>query len=385
MKPFRLFLFLFLFTGLADNASELLAQDIDVEEMITRHSIDCEDIARSATSMIPGYYQAEDTDTLQAILRYWEESCGITEPMMRFTILWQIETNTFNEDWLPDHLPAMLMDYREATESETDTHDYFHFGEWEYHAIDEGYRRFTSSMAERLQAYEDLSPVESFFANFYGHDFERAMSWLGDGALEGTRVDSLYAEHIEESREIRPAGYTHGGFYFGFWSPSGNLDALGVHPQVGMSMDMIRGRALYGFQLRLGFGDTSRPYTTEIGGNHVSTNNFLQLTAGLQLGVDLLNSASHSLFMTGGLAYDAIDPTSAAEREAGLTGNLQTLNLNTGLTLHRRFERGNLFSIMVNYHIVNYDNPGGTDLSGNVLTFGIAYGIMTRTYDSEPR
>jgi len=385
MRPFRLFLYFLLFSGLGANGAQLLAQDIDVEEMITRHSIDCEDIARSATSMIPDYYQAADTDTLQAILRYWEESCGITEPMMRFTILWQIETNTFSEDWLPEHLPAMLLDYREATESDTDTHDYFHFGEWEYHTIDEDYRRFTSSMAERLQAYEDLSPVESFFVNFYGHNFERAMGWLEDGTLAGTRVDSLYAEHIEATREVRPAGYTHGGFYFGFWNPSGNLDVLGVHPQVGMSVDVIRGRALYGLQLRLGFGDASRPYTTEIGGSYVSTNNFLQLTAGLQLGIDLLNSASHSLFMTGGLAYDAIDPTSTADREAGRTGDLQTLNLNAGITLHRRFDRGNLFSIMVNYHIVNYDNPGGTDLSGNVLTFGIAYGIMTRTADSESR
>ncbi len=240
-------------------------------------------------------------------------------------------------------------------------------------------------MAERLQAYEDLSPVESFFVNFYGHNFERAMSWLEDGTLEGTRVDSLYAEYIEETREVRPAGYAFGGLYFGFWNPSGNLDVLGVHPQVGMSVDVVRGRALYGMQLRLGFGDSSRPYTTEIGGNYISTNNFLQITAGLQAGIDLLDHPSHSLFMTGGLAYDAIDPTSTADREAGLTGDLQTLNLNAGITLHRRFDRGNLFAISVNYHIVNYDNPGGTDLSGNVLTFGVAYGIMTHTYDSESR
>lgn len=385
MKPFHLFIFPFLLAGLISGAAGLMAQDIDVEEMITRHSIDCEDIARSSTSMIPGYYQEEKTDTLQAILRYWEESCGITEPMMRFTILWQIETNTFNEDWLPDLLPAMLMDYREATESDTDTHDYFHFGEWEYHTIDEGYRQFTSSMAQSLQVYEDLSPVEIFFTEFYGNDFTRAMSRLKNGELEGTRVDSLYTDYIEETREVRPAGYAFGGIYFGFWNPSGNLDAMGVHPQLGMSVDVVRGRALYGIQLRLGFGDTSRPYTTEVGGSFVSTNNFLQMTAGLQAGIDLLNRPGHSLFMTGGLAYDAIDPASTADREAGLTGDLQTLNLHAGMTLHRRFDRGNLFAISVNYHIVDYDNPGGTDLSGNVITFGVAYGIMTRTYDSASR
>lgn len=382
MEIFRIFLFTAILTGLFHYSPGLGAQDIDAEALVTKESITCEDIAYTSTRLIPGYYREESTDTLQALLYFWEGSCGITEPMMRFTILWQIGTNTFDEQWLPEELPAMLLDYREAFESAEQVHDYFHFGEWEYHTIHEGYRSFTSEMAEDLKSYEDLSPLELFFTDFYSHDFERAIRRLEEGELEGTRLDSLYADHTEE---VRPTGYTHGGLYFGFWNPGSSLEALGVHPQVGFSVDVVRGNVLYGLQLRLGFGDTSRPYTTEIGNQLVSTNNFLQVQAGFQAGFDLLNSANHSLFVTGGVGYDGIDPTSHADRDAGRTATLHSININTGLTLHRRFDRGNMFSIMVNYHIVNYNNPGGTDLSGNVLTFGVAYGIITRSYSSESR
>ncbi len=375
-------MFTLFLTGLLGSSAGLPAQDIDIEDLLARRSLNCEDIAYSSTDLIPGFYLEEKADTLHALLHYWEVSCGITEPMMRFTLLWQIETSAFNEDWLPDHLPAMLMDYREAAESDTQDHDYFHFGEWEYHAIHEGYRAFTSGMAERLMSYEDLSPVETFLTEFYSHEFEKALARLEGGELAGTRVDSLFDEHPEEAR---PTGYTHGGLYFGFWNPGGSLDALGVHPQVGLVVDAVRGNVLYGLQLRLGFGNTSRPYTTEIDGQLVSTNNFLQVKAGFLAGIDLLSSPTHSVFVTGGLGYDGIDPTSQADREAGRTATLHSLNLNTGLTLHRRFDRGNMFSIMVNYNIVNYNNPEGTDLSGNVLTFGVAYGIMTRSYDPDSR
>ncbi len=381
----RMFIILFIFLTFTGQLAHAIGQDkhiIDVEDLITRHSINCQDIALSATALIPGYHQDNKTDTLQALLHYWESTCGITEPMMRFAILWQIETNTFNEDWLPERLPGKLLDYREAIESEEPVHDYFHFDEWEYHAMDEGYADFTTQMAKSLKDYDDLAPIETFFITYYSNDFDKAMSLLENDTLEDTRLDSLYEDY---AKEVRPRGYTHAGFYFGFWNPSGSLDALGVHPQVGLVIDAVRDRALYGLSFRLGFGNTTRPYETEIGGSYVSTTDFLQVQAGVHAGVDLLSSANYSLFIRGGAAYDAIDPKSQAHRDAGYQDNISTLNVNAGLAFHRRFERGNLFSIMVNYNLLNYNNPGRTDLSGNVLTFGVAYGIMTRDFESESR
>ncbi len=215
MRTFIQLFIALIVTGQMMHPISLDAQTIDVEDLITRHSINCEDIALSATALIPGYHRDQKTDTLQALLHYWESSCGITEPMMRFTILWQIETNSFSEDWLPDRLPGKLLDYREAAESEEPVHDYFHFDEWEYHAMDEGFADFTSQLAKSLRKYDDLTPIESFFITYYSNDFDKALSMLEDDVLEDTRLDSLYREHTEE---VRPRGYTHAGFYFGFWN-----------------------------------------------------------------------------------------------------------------------------------------------------------------------
>lgn len=56
---------------------------------------------------------------------------------------------------------------------------------------------------------------------------------------------------------------------------------------------------------------------------------------------------------------------------------LHSVNINTGLTYQLTFQSNHILSLMTRFGFVNYRNPGGTDLSGNIFTVGLGYGIRT--------
>ena len=65
----------------------LYGQKIDPEALMTKRIITCPDILYNASYLIPGYYEKGSIDTLNSVLDFWEQNCGITEPITRCRIL----------------------------------------------------------------------------------------------------------------------------------------------------------------------------------------------------------------------------------------------------------------------------------------------------------
>ncbi len=372
-------------SGVIKNAH---AQEIDIEAVIVKHSIACPDIAFSASTLIPDYHRGGQVDTLRALLQYWEKQCGITEPMMRFTILWQIQTREFDDAWLPALLPDFLDDYRDAATADDESlaNYYFDFDAWAYFALHPDYNDYTRSMASELQQLPDITAAESFLTLFYAHDFEKAVEQLNSGLLADTSIDSLYLQRERELQQLQETqtegrqkqslpGF-HAGFSFGTWMPTDKLRQLGNHPQIGLLTGGNTENMLFQLQLNLGFLEAPQEYVAEIGGILYETTDFLQVYAGLNTGFDMLSNPRHSLYITGGIGYDGIDPRNNAEREEGVTGMIHALNINAGITYHRIFDEKRFFSIIVRHNFVDYRNNGGSDLSGNVVSIGIGYGFQ---------
>lgn len=368
---------------------KVYAQEIDIEAVIEKHSIGCPDIAFSASKLIPEYHGAGQPDSLRALLQYWEAHCGITEPMMRFTILWQIEAREFTDEWLPALLPEFLHDYRDAATAEDESlaNYFFDFSAWAYFALYPGYNDFTRAMASGLQQLPDITPAEKFFALFYAHDFDEAMEQLNSGILSGTTIDTLFllresellemreAEEAEKQQQGSLTGF-HAGFSFGTWMPTDKLKMLGNHPQIGLLAGRNTENVLFQAQVNLGFLEAPQAYIAEIGGSLYETTDFMQVYAGIHTGFDMLSNPRHSLYITGGVGYDGIDPRNNAEREEGVTGMIHALNINAGITYHRIFEGNRFFTIIVRHNFVDYRNNRGSDLSGNVITVGLGYGFQ---------
>ncbi len=385
------------------SVSNAAAQDIDAGALIRKHIITCADIAFSASELIPQFHHENKSDTIHSLLQFWQDRCGIPEPMMRYNILRQVQNRAFNDDQLPDKLPDYLADYKDAatTDEENYANFFFDFDAWEYHELHPGFNDFTYSLASSMKELPDLSPVERYFINFYSHDFEAAKELLSGGFLEGTHLDSVLhsevtrqqveifegvelgeGDHpgkevqlVSEAQETRSQKGFHAGFSFGTWMPTGNLNRLGTHPQLGFIAGGNSRKALFGIHLKVGFLHTPHPYQAKIGGEIYDTQNFLQLYAGAHAGIDLLNNPLHALYITGGIGYDGIDPRNHHEREDEIPGMIHALNLNTGLRYQRILEETKFLTIIIRYNLVGYRNKGGTDLSGNVVTIGVGYGM----------
>ncbi|TVR42090.1 MAG: hypothetical protein EA394_04265 [Bacteroidia bacterium] len=357
------------------SGDKLRAQDIDIESLIIRQHIGCSDIALSATGMIPGMHSREAADSLRTLLSFWESRCGITEPMMRYTILWQILTNSFSDDWLPDRIIDHLLDYRDGARSDEDIPQFFDFRLWEYQPIHPGFNDFTRELAGELLAYNDLTQLERFFTGFYHHDFDESWRMLTEGELSGTRIDSLY--QLFQEPPAPPATSAHAGLYIGMWIPNGNLELLGNHPQVGLMLDGVSDHVIYGLHMHIAFSDAYRTYTVMVDNQSFKTNHFMQYNVLVFAGFDVLRSRGYSIYTVFGGGYDGIDPLSRAQREAGMRKAIHSYNLHVGLIYHRRLENNNVFSIITRYNVVDYINKRGTDLSGNVFTLGVGFGLGT--------
>ncbi len=97
---------------------ERVHAQIDIEKLMVRENIHCQDIAISATKLIPALHQDNKIDTLYALLYYWDLNCGLAEPLLRFYLLDQIEYNRFDDTFYPDQILTFLKYFRKSTSFE---------------------------------------------------------------------------------------------------------------------------------------------------------------------------------------------------------------------------------------------------------------------------
>ncbi len=351
----------------------LTAQEIDVSHLIEKQQFSCEKIALSATGLIPQYHRDNMPDTLFALMGFWQEHCEGPEPLVRFRILYTIQTNTFSDNWYPDNILTLLDDYRYMVTEYEDQPYYYDYFDQTYFLLDTMFSAFTRNLAMHLQRYSGLEPVEQFFLDFYAHDFTKAMKRLDDGSLEGTRIDSLYRD--KKTRFIA-ARRPYLGIYGGMWRPNSNLAILGNHPQIGIISGVSHNRAVFNFNFMIGFGDTPNYYHVVADNTHFTSKSFLSIHLGFDGGIEIVKTMGSALITTAGLAFEGFEALSLSQQETyGMTRFVGSFNLNVGLEYRFLFSDNSFIGFQTKYHLVNYRNEGGTDLSGNVATFGLVFGI----------
>lgn len=353
-----------------------LAQETENEGDQTEGLLpDCTEVPFWFTSLIPAYHLDNHTDSLDGLLTYWQELCGAPEPMVRSRIIYQIETNTFSDDWYPDHILNLLNDYKSLMTSDEEQAYYYYYDYYigEYLWINPGFNDFTINLASFLQRYDDLQPIEKFFLEFYANNFNSAMNRLEGGELAGTRLDTLYrAQQLNIKRAPKP----YVGIFAGKWQPNGNLARLGNHPQIGLIIGSTKNRILTSFNFMVGFGNTPKEYSVVFEDQIYTTKNYLSVHAGFDLGIEMIRTGDVALLATTGIAFEGFDAFTITEQETlGLTKPIGSFNFNFGGEFRIYTYYSNFIGFQAKHHILSYRNRGGTDLSGNAVTFGVVLGF----------
>ena len=68
-----------------------LGQIDNVEKLMTRKYLSCEDINYNVKFLIPSFYDKGNTDTLYSVLDYWENHCGNSEELTRCNIIFSFD------------------------------------------------------------------------------------------------------------------------------------------------------------------------------------------------------------------------------------------------------------------------------------------------------
>lgn len=345
---------------------------IDIGNLMVRETITCQDIAIKATALIPLLHQANQIDTLYALLYYWDLNCGLAEPLLRFYLLDQIENNFFSDDFYPEQILTYLEDYRKTTEF-SDPNYYLDYYAWEYYAIDPAYTPFTQNLALYLQRYADLKPIELFFLDYYAHDFEKAMNRLKAGELAGTRLDSLYNARIEIAKKAKRVFFN---LYGGLWKPNGELALLGNHPEIGFGAGFIQEGFLMELFFKIGFGPSPNYYEVVVDNMGYRTKNFTNIHISGRVGLVPVDINRHQLLLSVGLGYEGIQAFSTAEQEEGLSRLISSASFSPGVEFRFPVSEGSYMGLNFRYNFLGFATRGNeTPLKGNALMFGISWGF----------
>lgn len=352
---------------------KLSSGQIDVEGYLARETFTCPEIAMKSTALIPLLHQDNQIDTLYALVYYWDEQCGLTEPLLRFYLLHQIETNTFSDDFYPDEILTYLNHYQESTRFE-DPNYYLDYYTWEYYPIDTSYNTFTKNLALYLQRYSDLKPIESFFLDYYSDNFSQAMDRLKNGDLAGTRLDSIYQA---QQLAIKQARKSYANLYGGLWSPRGDLKLLGSHPQLGFGAGFIQQRFLVEFIMKFGFLPSPNYYEVVVDNEGYQSKNFMNLHLSVRVGLALIDYVRHQLIVSAGLGYEGIEAfTSSEQEDYGLSRMISSVSFSPGAELRIPAGQKSYLGFNVRYNFLNFKTKRNeTPLPGDALLIGLSVGF----------
>lgn len=356
---------------------QVSAQVKDVESLMTRRYLSPADVAYNASFLIPEYHAKGQKDTLQAIMDFWEERCGIPEPLVRCRILFAIEDGSFSTEMYNDFdIIEMLREYQNVNT----VYDFqialrrYRYGYTYETVYDKRLNEFTSRLAEQLLAEEERPAEETFLLRAYANQCADILAALETEAYGGTEIRALYLRQKEQNE---PSTYFHNDWMPGIWIPHGNLDILGLHPSIGYRCGVKYKKLIADLSIGLKFVNAPHTYQVYKNGMMWDTKEFFGGYVGLDANFEMFRVKQNSLELAGGVAYDGFDCLSIEDdiyENDRLTKSIGSLNLNIGLAYKFHFKNKRYLGIEFKYNFVNYRNPVGTNLDGNVYTVNLLIG-----------
>jgi hypothetical protein len=360
-----------------------LGQIDNVEKLMTRKYLSCEDINYNVKFLIPSFYDKGNTDTLYSVLDYWENHCGNSEELTRCKIIFSIDKKEFNEKIYDSNILNYLLSYRNGSNSMTYGYNNFYnnrYGWNNYVNRIDTLDKFTVRLATKLLKRTDLKPLEIFFLRLYSNDFENPFLMIPTEAFNGTLIQKLYCNEIKTyENQIIP----HGDLILGAWIPFNSLKIVGSHPYIGFRGGIKYKKIIADLTLAFKPGNSPNVYQVYENDSLWNTNHFFGGYLGLDLAYELFKIKKSSFDMIGGIAFDGFDVLESNEQQSNneISKSINSLNLNFGLGYKYHLNQWTYWGFDLKYNFVNYKNTRGTDLSGNALTINLIYGFCANQYN----
>jgi hypothetical protein len=374
LTPMKDFLFLVWFALVFPDV--LFSQTFPIDRIIIQNTPSCDDIGRSAASLIQTYFTGNETDSLDMLLNYWEKECGPNEAILRVRILMHISGQSFHEESFDSTLLRWAFRYINRIEASKST-DYQQIYQsnkqyFSFIPLRHSFDFLTKNMALLLLGTVPKDSEEYLFCLLYSDAFNEFLELLQSPVMAETKIAGEYRKEAGRYLKLLETSL---GIGLGAWIPTGNVSVLGVHPSIDLFVGLLYKRLQADLLMSLRFLRSPAEYTVIYNDTVTPTDHFLGGFIGINAGVELFRIRRHEMVVTGGFGWDGFDAISGNSKKNEKGKTIGCLNLNLGIAYKFHFKGLSYLGFSAKYNFVNYKNPGATDLRGNTITLGLCIGF----------
>lgn len=331
---------------------------------------DCDSITYNSTNLIMYFYDVQDYDSVEIVLNNWQQTCGVSEPILRTRILFAILENNFSEALYDSTIMDYVLNYlfRMDTANIVFYDDYR--GYFGFVPIRGNYDYFTQSIADSLLQRVFYNSMELFFSELYANVITDPVKEIQQDTIYNKSVfRSYYYQRVDKYRY--KADYNL-NFHTGIWIPFGNASLLGNHALLGCQLGIHKQKMTYNLTFAFKFLSSKNEYTILRDGNIEKTNTFFGSYIGADVERELFRYKKNEFNLLAGIGYDGFQSVlvntedNNSNNDVGHTIN--SINTNFGLGYRHYMEGKRYIGLQGRYNFVNYKNNGGTNLLGDNLT-----------------
>jgi len=362
------------------------AQNFDA--LMTEQHTTCADVTHNSTKLYAKYYSENKTDSLIGLLKYWENKCGITEPIMRGKILTAITNKQYHDSLLSPEIIALIFNYKYRTEmQESGDYSYYNYNEQFYGYIhpDHKFDSITKSQANELILRTKPGSMEQLLCEFYSGETAPIFRKIQNTNYQNS---FLFQKHQEEVSRYKDLTDWHSTWILGTWIPTGALKKMGIHPSIGRQFGVKKGKINYNVSLNVKFLKAKNKYYAleENTSEPELTDNFFGVHAGFDVERDLLIGSKNELQLLGGFGFESIETLEGNTSESNQdeqedhNSTIETYNLNIGLGYKYYYNSSHYLGINLKYNVVDYALNHVIDFSGNPITVQFIIGNLGNPY-----
>lgn len=339
----------------------------------------CKIISKNAQKLITDYYEKKDFQNIDKVIQYWENFCGLSEPILRVKILLAIEAGNFSEDIyrntpIIDFLNTYLTTILPLKNFDEDEVDFLllPLGLEESLKFDS----ITDHFARRLKMEKEVTSIEKFLLNFYIRRNISLFHRLQRPSLENSFLANQYLQYPISS-PFKIFSYFSGTR----WVPTGNLSLIGPRFGFGLGSGFSKNKFSLEYLMSFAEGKSKNEFQIldTLKTNLLTADEFSLLHYALNIGYSLYKNKNLELISHLILGFDLTWYT-----EKVIPDNphqkVSFISFSPGISLElRRYLTHRIYiGFDSRYYINNIKNEGGTDLSGNSILFSLKIGYIEK-------
>lgn len=360
----------------------VFSQDV-FDQLVSTKTIDCSDISYNSGQYFVKYMTENKVDSAKSLLSYWESKCGIREPIYRAKILLALQTQQFDELLMAEKSLANIFNYQSRMEMIKHTSYYSYDNYKPYYGFippGQDFDKFTQNLALELKENYHEGSVEYILTEFYGDNPDTIFSKIQTGQYDELPLAKEYNEAVRQYVNLAEG---HMSLIVGAWIPTGQLNILGVHPEIGFQLGAKKKKMSYDLTMSFRFLDSANYYYAQRNNVKELTKHFFGGYIGFDIGRDIYAKNRHELQVLGGIAFDGFDALEEDKDNDLESQSTWSYNFNVGLGYRYYVKDHYYIGLRAKYNIVDYSLNNVVDFTGNPITIQFVIGGLNNAYRNE--